>query len=76
MEGMAGFAVGLAILAFSLGVEIGHQMIVLPIFFGLRKLRDRAMPQAAQMPARVLRYGSAGIFVAGVFYLVAALRWA
>jgi hypothetical protein len=34
------------------------------------------MPQAAQMPARVLRYGSAGIFVAGVFYLVAALRWA
>jgi hydrogenase/urease accessory protein HupE len=76
MEGMAGFAVGLAILAFSLGVEIGHQMIVLPIFFGLRKLRDRAAPQAAQMPARVLRYGSAGIFVAGMFYLVAALHWA
>jgi len=76
MEGMAGFAVGLAIIAFSLGVEIGHQMIVLPIFFGLRKLRDRAAPQAAQMPARVLRYGSAGIFVAGMFYLVAALHWA
>lgn len=76
MEGMAGFAVGLAILAFSVGVEIGHQMIVLPIFIGLKKLRDRAAPQAAQMPARVLRYGSAGIFVAGMFYLVAALHWA
>jgi hydrogenase/urease accessory protein HupE len=75
MEGMAGFAVGLAILAFSLGVEIGHQMIVLPIFFGLRKLRDRAAPQAAQIPGRVLRYGSVGIFVAGMVYLVAALRW-
>ena len=74
MEGMAGFAVGLAILAFSVGVEIGHQMIVLPIFFGLKKLRDRAAPQAAQMPGRVRRYGSAGIFLAGMFYLVAALR--
>lgn len=76
MEGMAGFAVGLAIFAFSVGVEIGHQMIVLPIFFGLKKLRDRAAPQAAQIPGRVLRYGSAGIFVAGMFYLIAALHWA
>ena len=75
MEGMAGFAVGLAIVAFSLGVEIGHQVVVLPIFFGLKKLRDRTAPQAAQMPGRVLRYGSAGIFLAGMFYLVAALHW-
>jgi hydrogenase/urease accessory protein HupE len=73
MEGMAGFAVGLAILAFSLGVEIGHQMIVLPIF-GALKIARRAAPQAAQIPGRVLRYGSAGIFVAGMFYLVTALR--
>jgi hydrogenase/urease accessory protein HupE len=75
MEGMAGFAVGLAIVAFSLGVEIGHQMVVLPIFFGLKKLRDRTAPQAAQIPGRVLRYGSAGIVLAGMFYLVAALHW-
>jgi hydrogenase/urease accessory protein HupE len=73
MEGMAGLAVGLAILAFSLGVEIGHQMIVLPIFVALKTIRQTA-PQAAQIPGRVLRYGSAGIFVAGMFYLVAALR--
>jgi hydrogenase/urease accessory protein HupE len=72
MEGMAGLAVGLAIVAFSLGVEIGHQMIVLPIF-GVLKAARRAAPQAAQIPLRVLRYGSAGIFVAGVFYLVSAL---
>jgi hydrogenase/urease accessory protein HupE len=73
MEGMAGFAVGLAILAFSVGVEIGHQMIVLPIF-GALKITRRAAPQAAQMPGRVRRYGSAGIFLAGMFYLVAALH--
>jgi hydrogenase/urease accessory protein HupE len=76
MEGMAGLAVGLAIAAFSLGVEIGHQMIVLPIFFGLKKLRDCTGSQAPRIPGRVLRYGSAGICVAGMFYLIAALRWA
>jgi len=72
MEGMAGVAVGLAVVSFSLGVEIGHQMIVLPIFGALRVAR-RAAPQAAEIPLRTLRYGSAGIFVAGMFYLVSAL---
>jgi hydrogenase/urease accessory protein HupE len=74
MEGMAGLAVGLAILAFSLGVEVGHQVVVLPIFFGLKKFRQRA-PQEARVPERVLRYGSAAIFVVGMFYLIAALHW-
>lgn len=72
MEGMAGFAVGLAILAFSLGVEIGHQIIVLPIF-GTLKTACRAAPGGAEVSLCALRYGSAGIFVAGMFYLVAAL---
>jgi hydrogenase/urease accessory protein HupE len=75
MEGMGGLAVGLAIAAFSVGVEIGHQMVVLPIFFGLKNFRDRAAPQAARVPRRVLRYGSAAIFVVGMFYLIAALHW-
>jgi hydrogenase/urease accessory protein HupE len=74
MEGMAGYAVALAIAAFSIGVEIGHQIVVLPIFFGLKKFRDRAAPQAARVPACVLRYGSAGICAAGVFYLIVALH--
>ena len=73
MEGMAGFAVGLAIVAFSLGVEIGHQMVVLPIF-GTLKIVCRVAPQAAHVPGRVLRFGSAVILVAGVFYLVVALH--
>jgi hydrogenase/urease accessory protein HupE len=73
MEGLAGWAVGLAIVAFSVGVETGHQMVVLPILGTLTALR-RVVPGTPQMPAHVLRYGSAGIFVAGVWYLVAALR--
>src|SRR5262249_35564203 len=39
MEGMAGSAVGLVIAAFSAGVQIGHQMVVLPIFCALSMLR-------------------------------------
>jgi HupE / UreJ protein len=73
MEGLAGFAVGLAIVAFSLGVEIGHQMVVLPIF-GTLKIVCRATPQAAHVLGRVLRFGSAVILVAGVFYLAVALH--
>ncbi len=74
MEGMAGLAVGLAIVAFSLGVEIGHQMVVLPIFVALKIMRGRMSQQSAQIPGRVLRYGSAGICAAGLFYLIVALR--
>jgi hypothetical protein len=74
MEGMAGLAVGLAILAFSAGVEIGHQMVVLPIF-GALTIARRLAPPAALVPARVVQYGSVGIFAAGMFYLVAALHW-
>jgi hydrogenase/urease accessory protein HupE len=74
MEGMAGFAVGLAIAAFSLGVEIGHQAVVLPIFFALKAMRHREAPNAAAVPARVLRYGSAGICAGGLFYLIVALH--
>jgi hypothetical protein len=67
MSGLAGISVGLAILAFSLGVELGHQLVVLPVFWGLRVAR--AIP-----PTVSLRYGSAFISVAGMFYLIAALR--
>jgi hypothetical protein len=48
-------------------------MVVLPIF-GTLKIVRRAAPQAAHVPGRVLRFGSAVILVAGVFYLVAALH--
>jgi hydrogenase/urease accessory protein HupE len=73
MEGMAGLTVGLAILAFSLGIELGHQLVVVPIFSGLkliRSLRTNSVP----LSEYALRYGSAVICAAGIFYLVAALR--
>jgi hypothetical protein len=73
MEGMAGLTIGLAILAFSLGIEIGHQVVVLPVFAVLKVLRWRRGP-GSRLAEHVFRYGSVAIFLAGVFYLVAALR--
>lgn len=63
-----------ALAAFSLGVEIGHQIVVLPLFLVLTLWR-RHKPA----PARgdwVLRGGSAVIGVAGLGYLLAALQLA
>jgi hypothetical protein len=75
MAGMPGLAVSVAILAFSLGVEIAHQCVVLPLF-GLTKLvrawrsADAGATRSAEW---LLRGGSAMICAAGMFYLVAAL---
>jgi hypothetical protein len=76
MNGMNGMAVGVAIAAFSLGVEIGHQMVVLPVFFGLRLLRNlRADETGREWISRAaMRGGSALICAAGIVYLVAALK--
>ena len=76
MEGLPGLSVALAIVAFSLGVELGHQMIVLPVFSVMKFVRSRHIDEAARnlISLRAMRYGSAIISVAGVMYLVAALR--
>jgi len=71
MSGMSGLAVGLAIAAFSLGVEIGHQAVVLPVFGVLHRLASRSPPGTRHS---VLRYGSISIGAAGSFYLAFALR--
>lgn len=76
MQGMTGLTVGLAILAFSAGVELGHQMVVLPLF-GLLRLSGWAKGDEearSRVHARTLKYGSALISGAGVVYLIAALR--
>ena len=71
MEGMPGLAVATAIVAFSLGVELGHQAVVLPLFFGLKAMRKNP---AAMVRFPIPRYASALVCFAGMYYLVAALR--
>ena len=73
MAGLPGVSVGLAIVAFSCGVEIGHQCVVLPLF-GLTKLvRGGNRADGTHAGGWLLRGGSAIIAAAGMFYLVAAL---
>jgi hydrogenase/urease accessory protein HupE len=66
----------LAIAAFSLGVELGHQMIVLPLFSSLKLARQtRADADAKDRLSLVAqRLGSAAVSLAGMFYLFVALR--
>ena len=73
MEGMAGLTIGLAIVAFSVGIEIGHQIVVLPIFCALKIART--LRTGSIRPSEyALRYGSVAICAAGIFYLITALR--
>jgi hydrogenase/urease accessory protein HupE len=71
MVDLPGMAVATAIVAFSIGVELGHQVVVLPLFAGLKLWRAKAA-QPARFP--VARLGSAAVCFAGMYYLVAALR--
>ena len=75
-EGMSGIAIGLAIAAFSLGVELGHQMVVLPLFAGLKLARFTRTDVLGRerLSLAMLRGGSLLIALAGAVYLVAALK--
>jgi hypothetical protein len=74
LEAMAGLpAVGtwIALGGFSIGVEVGHLLVVLPVFallaLGRKKLREGfARP--------VVRYGSVLISVAGTYYLFVSIH--
>ncbi len=60
-----------AISAFSVGVEVGHQFVVIPVFILICLFRKEnwAAPRRA-----VLRAASGLIAVAGIFFLLGALR--
>jgi len=76
MEGMPTQALALAIIGFSVGVEIGHQVVVLPTFVALKLARGwrGKSPQSEVRTQLFSRLGSAAISIAGAAYLVAALR--
>lgn len=76
MSDLPGVAVAIAIIAFSLGVELGHQIVVLPIFSALQLARRALPPREGFDPVRyfALKFGSAAVCLCGVMYLVAALK--
>jgi hypothetical protein len=76
MQGMSGSVVLIAILAFSIGVEAAHQMVVVPLFACLRIARASRSDEGSRrrFSLAVQRFGSAAISLAGIFYLFIALR--
>jgi hypothetical protein len=76
MQGMNGSVVLIAILAFSIGVETAHQMVVLPLFAALKLARRTRSDEIGRQHLSLItqRFGSAAISLAGMFYLVVALR--
>jgi hypothetical protein len=86
MQGLPSLGTWTALGSFSFGVEIGHQIVVIPLFLVLwtgRHYYDvlpaRVEPDDAPAPIdrsfhkEVMRYGSIGIFCAGTYYLFIAI---
>ena len=75
MSEMPVLALGLALAAFSIGVEIGHQVVVLPLFALLKMAREwRASEDRAVLSTRILKIGSAAISIAGLYFLIQKIR--
>ena len=74
LEAMSGLPTGALVAAlagFSIGVELGHQVVALPLFGVFRTLQAGA-PE--KFVARARRVASGCVGAAGCWYLVAALR--
>jgi hypothetical protein len=71
MAGLPRIGTWIALGAFSLGVEVGHQVVVLPLFGTLAAGRQQ-LHERFTRPA--LRYGSLLISLCGVYYLCVALH--
>jgi hydrogenase/urease accessory protein HupE len=75
MGGMPHMALGAALTGFSIGVEAGHQLVVVPLFGLLFAIRYHGPAGArAAISSAILRYGSCAISIAGFFFLFRAVR--
>jgi len=64
----------LGLIFFSVGVEIGHQFVILPAFFFLRWIKSskHAGPSGI-LAQRLTRYGSLAVACGGIYFLVQVL---
>lgn len=75
MSEMPRIALWVALCSFSVGVELGHQVVVLPMFLGMKRIRQ-THPETYGMfaSARIVTLGSGVISIAGVYFLIQAFR--
>lgn len=71
LGGLGGRGLALAILAFCLGVELGHLLVGLPFWSVLRAGRAEF---GEKFERRAFRFGSAAVALGGMYFLIAALR--
>lgn len=71
MVGLPQTALWIALVAFSLGVEIGHQLVVLPVF-GLLSVTSQKLSDDKYRQLRF--YSSALVTLGGFYYLLVAFR--
>jgi hypothetical protein len=64
-----------ALVAFTLGVELAHQVVIVPSYALMRAARHwPAAPEARAVFSReVMRYGSVAVSIGGAYYLVQAV---
>ena len=76
MQDMRGASILLAIAAFSVGVEAGHQLVIVPLFGVLKLTRQTRRDEAGRRRFALFtqRFGSAAISLAGIFYLFVAVK--
>ena len=75
MTGMPHLALWAALISFSLGVEIAHQLVVIPLYSALHASRNWNAPAPRLvLAARTRQVGSAFISLAGVYFLFQAIR--
>jgi hydrogenase/urease accessory protein HupE len=80
MADMPGMNLAAALICFTIGVELAHQMLIVPLFYVLRFVRRRSATMEDASPAlppplpMSLRFASVLISLAGTVYFVQALR--
>jgi hydrogenase/urease accessory protein HupE len=75
MSELPNMALWISLISFSLGVEIGHQIVVLPLYTILRQIRkSTGHPKEPGVPDVWQTWGSWAICIAGAYYLCVALR--
>jgi hypothetical protein len=74
-EQLSTASLAIAISGFSVGVECGHLLVVIPLFYLLQVLRSARLTgsSTAQASRLTLQVGSAFISMGGMFYLAVAL---
>lgn len=69
MHAMPASLIVYAILGFSLGVEAGNQLVLLPLYGAMQLLKRREIKHGKPYRLPIIRYASATIAIGGLYYL-------